>query len=227
MRSLRWSNQDHFDWRNDLAESMVHSALTVDLATPIGVSAETRVAVELGEAGSHGLTQWCCRSGKELQLRWARSQLRWVSSNNRSERSRGRVFGEPRREVDDEDKTASFVAVAPPRRSTSSLGVNLMLKVSDGARAKYLLRARADGKFKLWPFIVFNKWRYIFFSLYTLCGAAYLLHRSQLLALWFFAGLCVGMLITDFSWFVGRNKGRHFAFKTTNWEEITVLGKDK
>jgi hypothetical protein len=138
MRSLRWSNQDHFDWRNDLAESMVHSALTVDLATPIGVSAETRVAVELGEAGSHGLTQWCCRSGKELQLRWARSQLRWVSSNNRSERSRGRVFGEPRREVDDEDKTASFVAVAPPRRSTSSLDdmrVGLPVDSSAVARA--------------------------------------------------------------------------------------------
>jgi Domain of unknown function (DUF4288) len=36
---------------------------------------------------------------------------------------RGRVFGEPRREVDDLDKSASFVAGATPRRSTSSLGV--------------------------------------------------------------------------------------------------------
>jgi len=101
-----------------------------------------------------------------------------------------------------------------------------MLKVSDSARAKYLLRARADGKFKLWPFILFNKWRYVFFTLYALCGAVYLARRGELLAVWFFAGLCVGMLITDFSWFIGRNKGRHFAFKTTNWEEITMLAKD-
>jgi hypothetical protein len=125
--------------------------------------------------------------------------------------------------VDELHKSVSLVVGATPRRSTSSLGINLMLKVSDSARAKYLLRARADGKFKLWPFIIFNKWRYAFHLLYFLCGFAYLARRGDLLSEWFFFGLCAGVLIADFSWFVGRNKGRSFAFKTANWEEITKL----
>jgi hypothetical protein len=42
--------------------------------------------------------------------------------NYRLKRSRGRVLNEPRRGVDDWDKSASFVASAIPRRSTVSLG---------------------------------------------------------------------------------------------------------
>jgi hypothetical protein len=46
---------------------------------------------------------------------------RGPSANNRFERSRGRVFDEPRRGVDDWDKVPSFDAGEAPRRSTSSL----------------------------------------------------------------------------------------------------------
>jgi hypothetical protein len=45
-----------------------------------------------------------------------------MTSNNRFERSRGEVSGDPRRGVDDLDKSASFVGATTPRRSTSSLG---------------------------------------------------------------------------------------------------------
>jgi hypothetical protein len=44
-----------------------------------------------------------------------------MSSNNRFERSRGSVFGEPRRGVDDWDKSASFDVGSTARRSTLSL----------------------------------------------------------------------------------------------------------
>jgi hypothetical protein len=44
------------------------------------------------------------------------------SPNNRFERTPGRIFGEPGREVDDWDKASSFGADATQRRSTSSLG---------------------------------------------------------------------------------------------------------
>jgi hypothetical protein len=47
---------------------------------------------------------------------------RGLSANNRFERSRGRVFGEPREWIDDLDKSASLDIDAAPRRSTSSLG---------------------------------------------------------------------------------------------------------
>jgi hypothetical protein len=46
--------------------------------------------------------------------------------NHRFERSRGRILGEARREVDDWDKPASFIGNATPRRSTSSLDGTLM-----------------------------------------------------------------------------------------------------
>jgi hypothetical protein len=42
------------------------------------------------------------------------------ASNNRLERAR-RIFGKPRRDVDDVDKSASLFDNATPRRSTSSL----------------------------------------------------------------------------------------------------------
>lgn len=100
-----------------------------------------------------------------------------------------------------------------------------MYKVSDSARAKYLLRARADGKFRLLPFLALNRWRYLFFGLYILIGTVYFLYSRALLAGWFFAGLCAGMLIIEFSWFIGRNRGRGFTFATTNWEEVTRLSK--
>jgi ribonuclease inhibitor len=44
-----------------------------------------------------------------------------MTPNNRFERSRGVVFGEPRRRVDDLDKAVSLGVNATPRRSTSSL----------------------------------------------------------------------------------------------------------
>jgi hypothetical protein len=44
--------------------------------------------------------------------------LRSASSNNRFERSRGSNFDQPRRGVDDLDKSASVIVGATPRRST-------------------------------------------------------------------------------------------------------------
>jgi hypothetical protein len=46
--------------------------------------------------------------------------------NNRFERSRGRVFGKPKEGVDVWDKVPSFDAGEAPRRSTSSLGDEVM-----------------------------------------------------------------------------------------------------
>ena len=48
--TLRWSGQDHFDWRSGCAESVERPVLTADLAVSMAVSAETPVAVELNEA---------------------------------------------------------------------------------------------------------------------------------------------------------------------------------
>jgi hypothetical protein len=101
-----------------------------------------------------------------------------------------------------------------------------MLKISDKVRAAYLLRARRDGKFRLWPFVQLNKWRYLFLALYMGFGVAYFRANPQLaLAKWFFAGLCIGWIITDLSWLRGRNKRRDFAFKTKNWDEVSRLAQ--
>jgi len=48
-------------------------------------------------------------------------ETRCEGPNIRLERSRSRVFGEPRREIDDWNKVPSFDAGEAPRRSTSSL----------------------------------------------------------------------------------------------------------
>jgi hypothetical protein len=53
-------------------------------------------------------------------------------SNNRLDRPWGRVFVEPRSEVDDLDKAASFVVDATVRRSTSLLDVLTSLARSQG-----------------------------------------------------------------------------------------------
>jgi hypothetical protein len=55
-------------------------------------------------------------------LRVGRSKVTCAPSNQRFERSRGCHLRRARRGVDDWDKTASFCAGAPARRSTSSLG---------------------------------------------------------------------------------------------------------
>jgi hypothetical protein len=53
--SLRWSGQDHFDWRGGYTEPTEHSVLAVELSASISVSAETQVAVELQESMQESL----------------------------------------------------------------------------------------------------------------------------------------------------------------------------
>jgi hypothetical protein len=98
-----------------------------------------------------------------------------------------------------------------------------MFKVSDMARAKYLLQARADGKFRLLPFVRHNKTRHAAFGIYMLLGAIYFAFWGTLLGLWFFIGLCAGLVITELSWLRGRNKGFSFMSRTTDWAEVTRI----
>jgi hypothetical protein len=53
-----------------------HQMAAIDLAHRVGVSAETKVAVELVVWRPKWLGPWCCGSAKQSQLRWARTQLR-------------------------------------------------------------------------------------------------------------------------------------------------------
>jgi hypothetical protein len=72
---------------------------TIELNVFMGVSSRAYVALESSEA----VGVPCRRRGitEAVEVRsfggQSRLQLRWVSSNNCLERSRGRVFGEPRR----------------------------------------------------------------------------------------------------------------------------------
>ena len=97
---LRWSNQYLFVRRRGCEELAVHSMWAVELNAFVGVSAEAYVALESGEVVGVRADVAVLRrkSGRGSFGGWARSQLRWVSSNNRFERSRGgSSFGEPRR----------------------------------------------------------------------------------------------------------------------------------
>jgi hypothetical protein len=66
------------------------------------------------------------------------------ASNNRFERSRGGIFGGPRRGIDDWDKVPSFFVSAAARRSTSSL--DTLIKVGSQDSLTFRL-AVEDG----WP----------------------------------------------------------------------------
>src|SRR5580765_2421782 len=59
------------------------------------------------------------KNAVSLQARFSTFLNRETTPNKPLERSRGRVFSEPSRGIDDCDKSASLVAA--PRRSTSSL----------------------------------------------------------------------------------------------------------
>ena len=100
-----------------------------------------------------------------------------------------------------------------------------MLNPSDRTRARYLLQARSDGKYKLRYFVAFNKWRHLAFGLYVLLGGIYFLRWGTWLGFSFFIGLCAGALITELSWLRGRNRSWAFTSKTTNWHEITRLAE--
>ena len=102
-----------------------------------------------------------------------------------------------------------------------------MLNPSDSTRAKYLLQARADGKYKLRHFIAINKWRHLAFGLYLLLGCIYFICWGTSLGFSFFMGLCAGALITELSWLRGRNRTWLFTSKTTNWQEIARLAQSK
>ena len=95
-----------------------------------------------------------------------------------------------------------------------------MLTFTDKSRARYLLEVRANGKYKIWHFIRFNRYRYTFFAVYIPVGIAYFARWGTVAQMLGFIGLGSGLLVGDLSWLRGRNKSWPFTLKTTNWGEV-------
>jgi hypothetical protein len=98
-----------------------------------------------------------------------------------------------------------------------------MLGITDRQRARYLLEVRAADSYKLRPFVRFNKRRYLAFLAYIVVGLAYFIFWGTLFGLFGFAGLILGVVITDLSWLRGRNKNWPFRKAVTNWDEVRKI----
>jgi hypothetical protein len=98
-----------------------------------------------------------------------------------------------------------------------------MFKFTDKARAQYLLEVRANGKYRLWHFVRFNRHRYLVFGIYIPDAAVYFAFWGSIPGMFGFLGLSFGILVTDLSWLRGRNKSWPFTSKTTNWDEVQRL----